>query len=106
MNSFDRYTKEQAARRTTANFIYLIAMAIDIVLVFLLKDKSGWFRWLWLPLISAALAFICDRARNWSYQPSRVGTLFGLGVGWCSYCFRSTVYTTTFKNGGYSSKYI
>ena len=75
MNSFDRYTKEQAARRTTANFIYLIAMAIDIVLVFLLKDKSGWFRWLWLPLISAALAFICDRARNWSYQPSHVGTL-------------------------------
>ena len=51
------YNKKKGSSRATIAFIvYIAAFVLDIVFVNLLKDRSSICRWLWLPLISFAIA--------------------------------------------------
>lgn len=53
------YNREkQINRGVIAIIAYILSIILDFVLAFALKDKSAMHRWLWLPLISAAIPIV------------------------------------------------
>ena len=73
----DFYEKKQLRNTIIAIASGIIAFLIDIILVNILKDQSSMCRWLWLPLISLALAVGGGALFNAFNENSIVARLLG-----------------------------
>lgn len=66
---------------TVTKIACIVAIVLDIILVSVLKDKSSICRWLWLPLISLALACVSiDPLLDLIGENDRTGNMWGISM--------------------------